>query len=229
MPARSPRCGPTTCWPRSSPRSSSRARLTRTRSRTSSSAAPTRRARTAAASRATPGCSPGCRSKSPGSVLQRNCGSGLNAIVMAAQAVTCGEGDVFVAGGVESMSRAPFVMSKAETPFSRDGRIFDSTIGARFPEPEDRGPLRRATRCPRPPTIWRATIRSPARRATSSPRPRSANTPPPRPTGSSTARSSPSRCRAAAPGRSRSPRTSIRARRPIWRRSPNCGRCRRAG
>src|SRR5262249_40633345 len=67
-----------------------------------------------------------------GSVLQRNCGSGLNAIVMAAQAVTCGEGEVMVAGGVESMSRAPFVMNKAETPFSRDGRIFDSTIGARF-------------------------------------------------------------------------------------------------
>ena len=71
-----------------------------------------------------------------GSVLQRNCGSGLNAIVMAAQAVTCGEGDTFVAGGVESMSRAPFVMNKAETPFSRDGRIFDSTIGARFPNPK---------------------------------------------------------------------------------------------
>jgi 3-oxoadipyl-CoA thiolase len=71
-----------------------------------------------------------------GSVLQRNCGSGLNAIVMAAQAVTCGEGETFVAGGVESMSRAPFVMNKAETPFSRDGRIYDSTIGARFPNPK---------------------------------------------------------------------------------------------
>ncbi|HEX2152229.1 MAG TPA: acetyl-CoA C-acyltransferase, partial [Stellaceae bacterium] len=76
----------------------------------------------------------------PGSVLQRNCGSGLNAIAMAAQAITCGEGDVFVAGGVESMSRAPFVMGKAEAPFSRDARVFDSTIGARFPNPkvEDR-------------------------------------------------------------------------------------------
>ncbi|MGH7096818.1 MAG: 3-oxoadipyl-CoA thiolase [Stellaceae bacterium] len=70
-----------------------------------------------------------------GSVLQRNCGSGLNAIVMAAQAITCGEGEVMVAGGVESMSRAPFVMNKAETPFGRDGRVFDSTIGARFPNP----------------------------------------------------------------------------------------------
>ncbi len=75
----------------------------------------------------------------PGSVLQRNCGSGLNAIAVAAQAITCGEGDVFVAGGVESMSRAPFVMGKAETPFSRDARVFDSTIGARFPNPKVEG------------------------------------------------------------------------------------------
>ncbi len=70
-----------------------------------------------------------------GSVLQRNCGSGLNAIVMAAQAITCGEGDTFVAGGVESMSRAPFVMNKAEAAFGRDGRIYNSTIGARFANP----------------------------------------------------------------------------------------------
>ena len=73
-------------------------------------------------------------------MLQRNCGSGLNAIAVAAQQITCGEGDVFVAGGVESMSRAPFVMGKAESPYSREMRIFDSTIGARFPNPkvEDR-------------------------------------------------------------------------------------------
>jgi acetyl-CoA C-acetyltransferase len=75
----------------------------------------------------------------PGSVLQRNCGSGLNAIAVAAQQITCGEGDVFVAGGVESMSRAPFVMGKAESPYSRDMRIFDSTIGARFPNPKVEG------------------------------------------------------------------------------------------
>jgi hypothetical protein len=55
---------------------------------------------------------------------------------MAAQAVTCGEGEIMVAGGVESMSRAPFVMNKAESPFSRDGRVYDSTIGARFPNPK---------------------------------------------------------------------------------------------
>src|SRR5215469_4595033 len=75
----------------------------------------------------------------PGSVLQRNCGSGLNAIAMAAQAVTCGEGEIFVAGGVESMTRAPFVMGKAEAAFSRDARVFDSTIGARFPNPKVEG------------------------------------------------------------------------------------------
>jgi acetyl-CoA C-acetyltransferase len=75
----------------------------------------------------------------PGAVLQRNCGSGLNAIAMAAQAITCGEGDVFVAGGVESMSRAPFVMGKAESAYSRDARVFDSTIGARFPNPKVEG------------------------------------------------------------------------------------------
>src|ERR1700694_4087808 len=75
----------------------------------------------------------------PGSVLQRNCGSGLNAIAMAAQAITCGEGEVFVAGGVESMSRAPFVMAKAESAFSRDARVFDSTTGARFPNPKVEG------------------------------------------------------------------------------------------
>jgi len=75
----------------------------------------------------------------PGSVLQRNCGSGLNAMAVAAQAITCGEGDVFVAGGVESMSRAPYVMSKAEGAYGRDMRVFDSTIGARFPNPKVEG------------------------------------------------------------------------------------------
>src|SRR6476646_354105 len=75
----------------------------------------------------------------PGSVLQRNCGSGLNAIAVAAQAITCGEGDVFVAGGVESMSRAPYVMSQAEAPVGRDMRVVESPIGARFPNPKVEG------------------------------------------------------------------------------------------
>lgn len=71
-----------------------------------------------------------------GQTVNRLCGSGLAAIIDAARAVTCGEGDLFVAGGVESMSRAPFVLAKSETAFSRDYRMFDSTIGARFPNPK---------------------------------------------------------------------------------------------
>ncbi|MCL7942508.1 3-oxoadipyl-CoA thiolase [Marinobacter sp. ATCH36] len=70
-----------------------------------------------------------------GLTVNRLCGSGLAAIVDAARAVRCGEGELFVAGGAESMSRAPFVIAKSESPFSRDFRAFDSTIGARFPNP----------------------------------------------------------------------------------------------
>ena len=72
----------------------------------------------------------------PGSVVQRNCGSGMNAIMSAAHAVTCGEGDLFVAGGVESMTRAPFVVGKAETAFAKSFPSFESSLGARFPNPK---------------------------------------------------------------------------------------------
>lgn len=72
----------------------------------------------------------------PGQTVNRLCASGLAAVIDAARAVTCGEGDLFVAGGVESMSRAPFVMAKAEAAFSRELTVFDSTIGARFPNPK---------------------------------------------------------------------------------------------
>lgn len=71
----------------------------------------------------------------PGQTINRLCASGLAAVIDAARAVTCREGDLFVAGGVESMSRAPFVMAKAEAAYSRDFTVFDSTIGARFPNP----------------------------------------------------------------------------------------------
>ena len=71
----------------------------------------------------------------PGTVLQRNCGSGLNAIVTAAHAITCNEADVIVAGGVESMTRAPFVVGKAETPYAKAFDAFESSLGARFPNP----------------------------------------------------------------------------------------------
>ncbi|MGZ5092895.1 MAG: 3-oxoadipyl-CoA thiolase [Burkholderiales bacterium] len=74
--------------------------------------------------------------ETPGTVLQRNCASGLDALVHAAHAITAGEGDVFLVGGVESMSRAPFVMGKSESPFSREMRMFDSTVGPRFSNPK---------------------------------------------------------------------------------------------
>ena len=73
--------------------------------------------------------------KTPAQTINRLCASGLAAVVDAARAVSCNEGDIFIAGGVESMSRAPLVMAKAETAYSRDIKVFDSTIGARFPNP----------------------------------------------------------------------------------------------
>jgi 3-oxoadipyl-CoA thiolase len=74
--------------------------------------------------------------ETPGAVHNRLCGSGLNAIVGAAHAITCGEADICLAGGVESMSRAPFVVGKAEQAFSKDFKVFDSSLGARFPNPK---------------------------------------------------------------------------------------------
>jgi len=71
----------------------------------------------------------------PGQTVNRLCSSGLAAVLDAARAITCGEGELYLAGGVESMSRAPFVVGKAEQAFSRDFRVFDSAIGARFPNP----------------------------------------------------------------------------------------------
>ena len=74
--------------------------------------------------------------ETPGAVHNRLCGSGLNALVAAAHAITCGEADVCVAGGVESMTRAPFVVGKAEQAFGKDFKVFDSSLGARFPNPK---------------------------------------------------------------------------------------------
>ena len=71
-----------------------------------------------------------------GVTVNRLCGSGLAAILDAARAVKAGEGELFIAGGAESMSRAPFVIAKSESPYSREFRAFDSTIGARFPNPK---------------------------------------------------------------------------------------------
>src|SRR5579862_4751309 len=70
-----------------------------------------------------------------GSTVNRLCGSSLDAIGVAARAIKSGEADLMIAGGVESMSRAPFVMGKADTAFSRNAEIFDTTIGWRFVNP----------------------------------------------------------------------------------------------
>ncbi|MGP4951495.1 3-oxoadipyl-CoA thiolase [Psychrobacter sp. DM8] len=71
----------------------------------------------------------------PGQTVNRLCASGLSTVIDAARAITCNEGDIFLAGGVESMTRAPFVFAKTEQPFSRDFKVFDTTIGSRFPNP----------------------------------------------------------------------------------------------
>ena len=70
-----------------------------------------------------------------GTTMNRLCGSGMDAVITAARAIKAGEGSLYIAGGVESMSRAPFVMPKAETAFSRDNAVYDTTIGWRFVNP----------------------------------------------------------------------------------------------
>ena len=71
----------------------------------------------------------------PGATLNRLCGSGMDAIGTAARAIKAGEADLMIAGGVESMSRAPFVMPKADSAFSRANAVYDTTIGWRFVNP----------------------------------------------------------------------------------------------
>lgn len=71
----------------------------------------------------------------PGVTVNRLCGSSMDAVATASRAIKCGEGDLIIAGGVESMSRAPFVMGKPDAPFSRTAKIEDSTIGWRFINP----------------------------------------------------------------------------------------------
>jgi acetyl-CoA acyltransferase len=71
----------------------------------------------------------------PGSTVNRLCGSGLDALTIAARAIKAGEAELMLAGGAESMSRAPFVMPKAESAFSRSNAVYDTTIGWRFVNP----------------------------------------------------------------------------------------------
>ncbi|MGF6254517.1 3-oxoadipyl-CoA thiolase [Ensifer sp. LBL] len=70
-----------------------------------------------------------------GTTINRLCGSGMDAVIAAARAIKSGEAELMIAGGVESMSRAPFVMPKADTAFSRNAEIYDTTIGWRFINP----------------------------------------------------------------------------------------------
>jgi acetyl-CoA C-acetyltransferase len=67
-----------------------------------------------------------------GNTVNRLCASGLQAIMDASRAIMCGDGDIYIAGGVESMTRAPFVMGKAEGPFARNAEVYDTTMGWRF-------------------------------------------------------------------------------------------------
>src|SRR6187455_571576 len=70
-----------------------------------------------------------------GTTVNRLCGSGMDAVTIAARAIKAGEAELMIAGGVESMSRAPFVLPKADSAFSRNAEIYDTTIGWRFVNP----------------------------------------------------------------------------------------------
>ena len=72
----------------------------------------------------------------PGTTVNRLCASGMQAIMDAARGIMCGDGDLYIAGGVESMTRAPFVMAKAESAFGRKHEMYDTTLGWRFPNPK---------------------------------------------------------------------------------------------
>jgi len=78
----------------------------------------------------------GLPTQSGGTTINRLCGSGMDAIAMAARSIKTGECDIIIAGGVESMSRAPFVMPKAISGFSRENAVYDTTIGWRFTNPK---------------------------------------------------------------------------------------------
>ncbi len=79
----------------------------------------------------------------PGATVNRLCASGMEAVAAAARGIKAGEIKLAIAGGAESMTRAPFVMGKAQTPFQRSADVFDTTIGWRFVNPIDEKALRR--------------------------------------------------------------------------------------
>jgi acetyl-CoA C-acetyltransferase len=78
----------------------------------------------------------GLPATTPGATVNRLCASGLQATLDAARAISCGEGELYIAGGVESMSRAPYVLGKSESAYSRDVKMYDTSIGARFTNPK---------------------------------------------------------------------------------------------
>ena len=71
----------------------------------------------------------------PGETINRLCSSGMSSVIHAHRAILCGDGDIFISGGVENMTRGPWVISKASTPFGRDSKMFDSSFGWRFVNP----------------------------------------------------------------------------------------------
>jgi len=71
----------------------------------------------------------------PGQTVNRLCASGLASVLIAANSVRCNEGELFLAGGVESMTRGPFAIAKSEAPYSRQFNVFDTSLGSRFPNP----------------------------------------------------------------------------------------------
>ncbi|MFQ5572295.1 MAG: beta-ketoacyl synthase N-terminal-like domain-containing protein, partial [Rhodothermales bacterium] len=72
----------------------------------------------------------------PGETVNRLCASGMSAVVQASRTIRLGDGDVFIAGGIEHMTRAPYVLSKTSRPFGRDARMYDTSIGWRFVNPK---------------------------------------------------------------------------------------------
>ena len=138
-------------------------RSTGRRSTRSSSAAPTRPARTTATSRAWRCCWRACRIRVPGITVNRLCASGLNAVGDAARAIRAGEIDFAIAGGVESMTRAPFVMGKAQEAFQRSAEIYDTTHRLALHQSADEAAVRRRLRCRRPARTSPRNTRSRAR------------------------------------------------------------------
>ena len=99
-------------------------------------------------------CLAGLPESVAGVTLNRLCGSGLDAIAMGARAIKAGEAEIILAGGVESMTRAPMVMPKADSAFSRKAEIFDTTIGWRFVNREMKAGNLASTACQKPRKMW---------------------------------------------------------------------------